>query len=238
MFLDVVDAAQRFFKNGEDPYIWFDIFSVSQHKSDLRNFEWWNSIFLNAVGDIGKVLMMMQPFQTTVKDVSLPPWTTLTRVWCVFELYACEVTKSKFEITMSEEMYRMIMTQYQNDPEEILRSLTAIDCAQSTAHKEEDRKRVFEVIKKSVGFRGLNRIVQKKVMGWLEEQVASIKTSESKRVNKKSFDQRNKSKKSRQLLTSNPAFPGIYFAYLTQSLFFSSSRFPCSTPFHFEFLLA
>ena len=42
-FLDVVDAAKlRYEGSNEDPVFWFDVFSVSQHKANVRPFEWWN----------------------------------------------------------------------------------------------------------------------------------------------------------------------------------------------------
>ena len=162
-FLDVVDAMQRSFQN-EDPFIWFDVFSVSQHKSEGRSFEWWNTIFLNAVGDIGQVMMMMQPY----KNGDLEAWFTLTRVWCVFELLACELTQSKFEITMTREMHQRLIGGGSMVYEEVIKSLEAIDCENSTAGKEEDRHRVFEVIRKSVGFNDLNAIVKRKVKEWLD----------------------------------------------------------------------
>jgi len=41
-FLDVLDAVERRFSSSQDPnpVVWFDIFSVSQHKSDERDFTW------------------------------------------------------------------------------------------------------------------------------------------------------------------------------------------------------
>jgi hypothetical protein len=82
LFLDAIDAVLLYFENeiqeGKDPIIWFDVFSVSQHKAEIRPFEWWNSAFLNAVGSIGKVLMLMQPFED--EETHTCAWVTLTRV--------------------------------------------------------------------------------------------------------------------------------------------------------------
>ncbi len=56
--VDVIDAVERRFKDsGTDPSVWFDEFSVSQHKSGSRTFDWWQSTFLNAVGSMNHVLM-------------------------------------------------------------------------------------------------------------------------------------------------------------------------------------
>ena len=43
LFLDVVDSAKLLYEgSNEDPVFWFDVFSVSQHKANVRPFEWWN----------------------------------------------------------------------------------------------------------------------------------------------------------------------------------------------------
>ena len=165
-FLDVVDAMLRRFK-GEDPFIWFDVFSVSQHKSEGRPCEWWNTIFLNAVGDIGRVLMMMQPFE----NGGLKAWFTLTRVWCVFELFACELTQSIFEITMTEEMHSRLFGGGNEVYQEVMRSLDAIDTEDSESVEPQDKDRVFEVIRKSVGFKELNLIVKRKVREFFESNL-------------------------------------------------------------------
>ena len=138
-FLDAVDAAKLFFaEKGDslkfkDPFIWFDIFSVSQHKAEIRPFEWWNSAFLNAVGSIGKVLMLMQPFSDEKTDTCA--WVTLTRVWCVFELFACESTMSKFEVTMTKAMSDWFLEVLERNDEQLLESLARRDCEHSSAFK-------------------------------------------------------------------------------------------------------
>ena len=52
-FLDVIDAAKSFFQNEEldeqDPFLWFDIFTVSQHRAMERPLEWWNVTFLKSI---------------------------------------------------------------------------------------------------------------------------------------------------------------------------------------------
>ena len=190
-FLDTVDAAKRFFKlskhenSDSDPFIWFDIFSVSQHKAETRPFEWWNTAFLNAVGSMGKVLMMMQPF----KVGETPSWTTLTRVWCVFEMYACESTKGEFHVTMTDEMSKRFHAAIKDNAtldallgniecaddmdQSVLKSLVALKCENSQSFKPDDRKRVFEVIETSIGFPLLNSMVIHVMEQWLERELHS-----------------------------------------------------------------
>ena len=174
-FLDAVDAAKLFFEKKrnylkfKDPTIWFDIFSVSQHKAEIRPFEWWNSAFLNAVGSIGKVLMLMQPFDD--KETDSCAWFTLTRVWCVFELFACESTMSEFEVTMTEPMSDRFLKALQRSDEQLLKSLATIKCEDSKAFKEEDQKRVFEVINRTIGFPLLNSLVLWVMERWIFSQL-------------------------------------------------------------------
>jgi hypothetical protein len=92
-FLDVMEAVGIFLEGeyGEDAMIdvviWFDLFSNSQYGCVDRPYEWWKTTFLNAVKELGNVLMIMEPYDDPI---------TLTRAWCVFEVYACIHTKSRF----------------------------------------------------------------------------------------------------------------------------------------------
>ena len=173
LFLDVVEAAKLFFQTdisaGMDPVLWFDVFSVSQHKSSARPFEWWNSVFQSAIGSIGKVLMLMQPFPCA--KTGTPAWTTLTRVWCVFELFACESTLSRFEVTMTQEMSDSFVSALLHGDNAFLQSLLGIDCAVSNAVVPQDRERVFEVIQRSIGFPLLNSMVLRVLERWVYAEI-------------------------------------------------------------------
>eukprot|EP00291_Cryptomonas_curvata_P009238 CAMPEP_0172198962 /NCGR_PEP_ID=MMETSP1050-20130122/28407_1 /TAXON_ID=233186 /ORGANISM="Cryptomonas curvata, Strain CCAP979/52" /LENGTH=1402 /DNA_ID=CAMNT_0012875899 /DNA_START=67 /DNA_END=4275 /DNA_ORIENTATION=- len=172
-FLDAMDAAALFFQDqsleGKDPIIWFDVFSVSQHKAEIRPFEWWNSAFLNAVGSIGKVLMLIQPFEDETTDTCA--WVTLTRVWCVFELFACESTLSRFEVTMTKNMRDMFLQSLRQNDEKLLKSLVDIKCEDCKAFKEEDQNRVFEVINRTIGFPLLDSMVLQVMERWIYSEL-------------------------------------------------------------------
>ncbi|KAJ3056529.1 Kinesin light chain 3, partial [Rhizoclosmatium hyalinum] len=95
-FTSVIGALYNFCaKERLDPettIIWFDLFSNSQHGTAAKPFEWWETVFMNAVKSIGNVVMVLQPW-----DDPIP----LKRVWCIFELYASTVTNSQFHVAMS-----------------------------------------------------------------------------------------------------------------------------------------
>ena len=153
-FLDVVDALSRHF-DGADPVLWFDVFSVSQHKADVRPFEWWNTTFLSAVGMMGRVVMVLQPWDRPV---------TLGRAWCIFEVFACESTMSEFSIAMTEsESYRFMQMIIEN-PISILEAFKTIRCEESECYKIEDKEQIFEVIRRTVGFSQLDSMVLRKIV--------------------------------------------------------------------------
>jgi hypothetical protein len=168
-FLDVVDAAKEFFMRqypDHDPIIWFDIFSVSQHKSANRSFEWWNNVFLGAVGDIGRVLIIVPPFEQHAKE-NLPAWFTVRRAWCVFELLACILNDCELELVMPESM-RSRLTEVRCTA--LTESLSQLDCRESEASIPEDRERIFGLIQRTVGFDELNRQMKAKAEEWIQRE--------------------------------------------------------------------
>ena len=112
-FLDVVESIQLFMnkeynEKANDVYIWFDIFSVCQHFDAVgdRPFSWWTSTFKEAIRSMGNVLMIMLPWDN--------PYT-LTRAWCIFEIYSCDVTGSRFEVSMTSAERARFFNQMMNE---------------------------------------------------------------------------------------------------------------------------
>jgi hypothetical protein len=157
LFLDVVDATERRFSGSADPdpVVWFDVFSVSQHKSSERDFAWWNSTFLNAVGSMGEVVMVLQPWRTPVP---------LTRVWCIFEAYAAEATSSRFSVAMTDSEARDLVETICNNPSVLLAALRRVCCEASTATQVADRDSIFDTVRQSVGFAHLNGMVAARML--------------------------------------------------------------------------
>jgi tetratricopeptide (TPR) repeat protein len=154
-FLDVVDATERHFAGkGKDPYVWFDIFSVSQHKSDVRSFHWWQSTFLNAVGAMGQVVMVMLPWKSP---------TALTRVWCIFEAYCCEATHGHFSVAMTQQESDKMIAEICKDPAGLFKTLSTVSCEDSEATKAADKDQIFDVVKKSIGLPQLDSMVAYKI---------------------------------------------------------------------------
>ena len=92
-FMDLLSALKHHFRNenDDDVYIWFDLFSVNQHISDKVDPDWWNKSFMNAVKEIGHVVLVLSPWQNPIP---------FTRAWCLWEIYCAIVTGSKLEVAM------------------------------------------------------------------------------------------------------------------------------------------
>ena len=95
-FLGVVDAINQHFKDETDVTIWFDVFSVNQHATDTYgdNTDWWAESFKNAVKEIGRVVVILHPWENPIP---------FTRAWCLWEIY-CAISlleEDKLQIAMS-----------------------------------------------------------------------------------------------------------------------------------------
>ncbi len=82
----------HFVASQPDIYIWFDLFSNNQHKAPNLPFEWWRDTFLNAIGKIGRVVMVLSPWNNPIP---------FTRAWCLWEIYCAVSTESKFEVAIT-----------------------------------------------------------------------------------------------------------------------------------------
>jgi tetratricopeptide (TPR) repeat protein len=167
VFLEVVDALRNHFCDEPDVVVWFDLFSNSQHDTMTKPFEWWSGTFKSAIEELGRVVMVMAPW-----NQPLP----LTRAWCLFELYciaarSSSVTPGKFEVAMSgSEKIRFLDAILTNTLIE-LGTIFRIDCETSTCFKEDDRISIFAAVQASVGFASINKMVLEQLRKWIVHSV-------------------------------------------------------------------
>lgn len=102
LFLDVVDALMYHFRDTPSTIIWFDLFSNNQHKAVDLDFHWWSTTFKSAIQQFGYTVMVFAPWHDPIP---------LTRGWCLFELYCTIVTRSKFEVAMSDRYFPPLFTE-------------------------------------------------------------------------------------------------------------------------------
>ena len=90
-FEDIVAALET--SNQDGDILWFDICTVNQHKSETRDFDWWQTTFQDAVREIGCTVLVLSPWERPIP---------LTRSWCIWEVFSTLVTGVKLEVVMSD----------------------------------------------------------------------------------------------------------------------------------------
>eukprot|EP01035_Chromulina_nebulosa_P031752 gene31752-42345_t len=179
-FLNVLDALLRHFSPeavdsyGNEYVLWFDLFSNNQHGLDAPPpFEWWCETFMNAVKTLGKVVMIMEPWENPIP---------LTRVWCLWEVYCASNTDSSFEVAMSNAESQRFRSTVRRDYNAFYKMLATVDVHKSEAWNPLDKERIFEVISRTVGFTQLNAKVFECLRGWvirdMTSYIASLQVNE------------------------------------------------------------
>ncbi|KAF0735481.1 hypothetical protein Ae201684_008048 [Aphanomyces euteiches] len=179
LYLDVVDALDDFFPENdlEDSVaVWFCTFCNNQHEieSQCYDFDYWFDIFIRSLRSIGNVVMVMSPWNNP---------TTLTRTWCVFEVYASIVENARFEIAMGRSQKASFLHDIQNDGA-FIQMLATIHSEKSQTTIPSDRDNIFKLIRKEVGFQKLDRMVFEALEKWMlrtvEKQIDDAKSLETK----------------------------------------------------------
>ncbi|KAI8832214.1 hypothetical protein BJ741DRAFT_289633 [Chytriomyces cf. hyalinus JEL632] len=165
-FLDVIGAIDNFAaQEGLDPattVIWFDLFSNSQHDTASKPFTWWETTFMNAVKKIGNVVMVIQPWSNPIP---------LTRVWCIFELYASTATSSSFHVAMTPTETKAFMAQLLDNTESYYKVLSSLRSQNAKSFLETDRLAIFALVRETVGFIALDRLVLDTLLKWTFSQL-------------------------------------------------------------------
>ena len=158
-FLDVVDALLYHFRDEREVVVWFDLFSNNQHKAVDLDFYWWCNTFKSAIQMFGRTVMVLAPWSDPIP---------LTRGWCLFELYCTADTGSRFEVAMSREHQRQFFDDMETDGmKAINKMLATINAERSECWKVEDRDRIFDAVRRTVGFAGINAMVFEQLRGWV-----------------------------------------------------------------------
>lgn len=163
-FLDLVRALEDFFdRKGKCAVIWLDLLSTSQHATFSRPPEWWQETFCTAIGRMGQVVMVMTPWDNPI---------SLTRAWCLIELFACSSTGSSFNVALPPSERKRFLEQIVERSEAFYGMLGNVDTASSECSRDSDKERIFAAVRTlDGGFTGIDRGVLKTMTEWLEQQL-------------------------------------------------------------------
>ncbi|KAF0713268.1 hypothetical protein As57867_004422, partial [Aphanomyces stellatus] len=175
LYLDVVDALSDFFNeegvDGDAIAVWFCMFNNNQHEiqGEVQPFQYWVDAFQSALKAIGNVVMVLSPWNNP---------TTLTRTWCVFEIYVAIVTKARFEVALGKAQKQEFLQDIQDDGARE-RMLATIKSETSQTAVASDRENILNLMTKAnVKFGDLDRMLFDVLEQWILRMVqAQIETS-------------------------------------------------------------
>jgi hypothetical protein len=142
-FLDVMKAVRLHYKNDTSIVIWFDLFSVNEHSTQVRSFGWWSTTFKTAIKNIKNVLVVLFPLNAPIP---------FTRSWCIFEMFCAISSKCDFQVTFTDKDREMLKS---TAAETIEALVASIDAKKSESTKPEDGELVRRTIIKYSG--GMDR---------------------------------------------------------------------------------
>ena len=166
MFEDIVAALET--SNQDGDILWFDICTVNQHKSETRDFDWWQTTFQDAVREIGCTVLVLSPWEKPIP---------LTRSWCIWEVYSTLVTNARLEVVMSDTA--RFLDVLQNDFERIMTELCQLDAAKAQAGQERDEEQIRATILQNGGFDEVNSRCQMGIQGALVKIAKAAMTEAS-----------------------------------------------------------
>ena len=163
-FLDLVTALEMFFADiGGGVIIWLELFSTSQHSTFSKPPEWWQHTFVSAIGQMGQMVMVMTPWDNPV---------SLTRAWCLVELFACRSSGSRFDVALPPCERARFIEEICDKAGAFYGMLSKVNTAKSECSRDSDRQRIFAAVRGlDGGFTGLDRSVLHTMTEWLQLQL-------------------------------------------------------------------
>jgi tetratricopeptide (TPR) repeat protein len=172
--VDVIDTILDFAKESPDGtaehYFWVDIFVNNQHAEGLDHpFEWWCSTFKDNIAAIGKVLLVMTPW-----DAPIP----LTRAWCLWEIFcALELEqdgKAQLIVRLPANQRTPFFSGVIKGPGRALEALAAVDVEKAQAHSAKDLDSILNAVRGSIGCHRLNTDVIAHLREWFLATTVSL----------------------------------------------------------------
>jgi hypothetical protein len=141
-----------------DAYFWVDAFVVNQHQTQAYPQEWWSTRFMQAIGEIGNTILVVDPWQEPVP---------LTRAWVIWELYCTTKTGARLHLAMSGASLKSFKAALLESFEQVQTALSRVDVSKSQAFHHHDQVMIHAEIQKSIGFTKMNEMVQTRMLLWL-----------------------------------------------------------------------
>ena len=161
-FTETLSSLELFFaaKGIQDPVVWFCVFNNNQHEAKDYPFSWWQSTFKDSLAAIGNVVMIMHPWKNPI---------TLTRSWCVFEVYVAISVGASFDVALAPTQADSFFLDMADDKiDAFYEMLGSINSENARATVGTDKTNIDAVIAAEVGFATLDRMVFEVLDNWMQ----------------------------------------------------------------------
>ncbi len=104
----------------------------------------------------------------------MTPWNapiTLTRTWCIFEIWACYNHRCRFEVALPAPQRLKFLSDIDRDIGSFHDMLANVNSRNSTCSRESDQERIFAAVENSIGFIAMDRAVIETLEGWMLKQL-------------------------------------------------------------------
>ncbi|KAI8621967.1 hypothetical protein BC830DRAFT_1091633 [Chytriomyces sp. MP71] len=165
-FLALVDSVENFLLVqgvSLDTPIWIDFLSVSLHSTGVKSVEWWDTSFIKGIQAIGNLVLVLDSFSNP---------TSLSRAWCLYEMYACHAASANFHVALPPSQVSLFTQSLCLDPSRFYQLLTDRTNAETAdTSKRSDKSSILDTLKKTCGFVKLVSIVRDTLFGsWIVSQ--------------------------------------------------------------------
>lgn len=154
--VDAIGAWEEEHSSAGKAYYWVDLLANDQHDACERPYEWWTTVFMQLIREIGTLVLVLEYQQPR----------PLQRAWCLFELFSAASAGATFHVAMRRQdeqqfCYELLMKF------DTLLSRLAVDVSKAEATKPIDRERIMAAIEAAVGTERLNSHVVMLLRSWM-----------------------------------------------------------------------
>ena len=161
---DKIKAEQE---SREEIYFWLDICVLNQWTPITGHpvppsTEWWTTSFVNLIRNIGHTCLVLLPWHKPV---------SLSRSWCLFELYATHLSGAKFTIQFSKKRHDYLLEILADNYEDGIKLIPSrIMVESSRSMSPAIRNVIMEVfVQTDEGYHGVNVTIYALILKWIRE---------------------------------------------------------------------
>ncbi|KAJ1619571.1 hypothetical protein T492DRAFT_915886 [Pavlovales sp. CCMP2436] len=143
---------------GEDDGVWFCALINNQHETGSMTYDFLEGEFRRNVESVGRVVLVFAPWSAPI---------TLTRAWCLFEIFVCVQRGIPLEVIMPAAQLIDFATALVDDFDSVALALSKIALDEAEATKPEDKANIMRAVEASVGLGKLDKQVLRELRAWL-----------------------------------------------------------------------